>query len=167
MKQIAINYGKVLFLLGIDRQDIKQTEEIWNGSEPLREAMNSPVVSGEAKKHLIEKIFPEKMQPFLKVVSEHHEETLLKEIFQSYEECYDDSHNIRRGILYYVEKPDEEQLALIEKRLCSQFKCSEVTLALESRPELVGGFVIRIGDLEIDRSLRGSINCLREKMARR
>ena len=38
MKQIAINYGKVLFLLGIDRQDIKQTEEIWNGSEPLREA---------------------------------------------------------------------------------------------------------------------------------
>lgn len=42
MKQIAINYGKVLFLLGIDRQDIKQTEEIWNGSEPLREAMNSP-----------------------------------------------------------------------------------------------------------------------------
>ena len=27
MKQIAINYGKVLFLLGIDRQDIKQTEE--------------------------------------------------------------------------------------------------------------------------------------------
>ena len=47
MKQIAINYGKVLFLLGIDRQDIKQTEEIWNGSEPLREAMNSPVVSGE------------------------------------------------------------------------------------------------------------------------
>ena len=59
MKQIAINYGKVLFLLGIDRQDIKQTEEIWNGSEPLREAMNSPVVSGEAKKHLIEKIFPE------------------------------------------------------------------------------------------------------------
>lgn len=34
-------------------------------------------------------------------------------------------------------------------------------------PELVGGFVIRIGDLEIDRSLRGSINCLREKMARR
>mgnify|MGYP000952494322 CR=1 FL=1 len=127
MKQIAINYGKVLFLLGIDRQDIKQTEEIWNGSEPLREAMNSPVVSGEAKKHLIEKIFPEKMQPFLKVVSEHHEEALLKEIFQSYEECYDDSHNIRRGILYYVEKPDEEQLALIEKRLCSQLKCSEVT----------------------------------------
>lgn len=164
MNQTAINYGKVLFLLGMDRQTVAEAEEIWKQSEPLREVMESPVVKAGEKHRLIERIFPEEIQVFLKVVCDNREMDLLPDMFQAYETWYDDSEKIRRGILYYVEKPEKEQLARIEKKLCSQLKCSEVKLALEPLPELIGGFVIRIGDLEIDRSLRGSINCMKEKL---
>ena len=92
---------------------------------------------------------------------------MLPDIFRAYQRWYDDSRKIKTGILYYVDKPDSEQLAQIENKLCSQLKCNKVKLALKSRPELIGGFVIRIGDLEIDRSLQGSVNCLTEKLTRR
>ena len=150
MNQTAINYGKVLFLLGVDRQIVAEAADIWEESEPLREAM--------------ERIFPKEIQAFLKVVCDNREVDLLPDMFQAYGKWYDESEKIRRGILYYVEKPAEEQLTQIEKKLCSQLKCNEVKLALEPLPELIGGFLIRIGDLEIDRSLRGSINCMKEKL---
>ena len=164
MNQTAINYGKVLFLLGMDRQIVAEAEEIWKQSEPLQEVMESPVVGDVEKHRLIERIFPEEIQVFLKVVCDNRKMNILPDMFQAYEDWYDDSEKIQRGVLYYVEKPGKEQLARIEKKLCSQLKCSEVKLALEPLPELIGGFVIRIGDLEIDRSLRDSINCMREKL---
>lgn len=164
MDQTAINYGKVLFLLGMDRQTVAEAEEIWKQSEPLREVMESPVVKAGVKHRLIERIFPEEIQVFLKVVCDNRKMDKLPDMFQAYEDWYDDSEMIQRGVLYYVEKPEKEQLAQIEKKLCSQLKCNEVKLVLEPLPELIGGFVIRIGDLEIDQSLRGSINCMREKL---
>lgn len=164
MDQTAINYGKVLFLLGMDRQTVAEAEEIWKQSEPLREVMESPVVKAGVKHRLIERIFPEEIQVFLKVVCDNRKMDKLPDMFQAYEDWYDDSKKIQRGVLYYVEKPEKEQLAQIEKKLCSQLKCNEVKLALEPLPELIGGFVIRIGDLEIDQSLRGSINCMKEKL---
>ncbi len=164
MNQTAINYGKVLFLLGVDRQIVAEAADIWEESEPLREVMESPVVGAGEKHRLIERIFPKEIQAFLKVVCDNREVDLLPDMFQAYGKWYDESEKIRRGILYYVEKPAEEQLTQIEKKLCSQLKCNEVKLALEPLPELIGGFVIRIGDLEIDRSLRGSINCMKEKL---
>lgn len=167
MNQMAINYGKVLFLLGIDRERIAETAKIWNSSKPLQEVLESPVVQRSKKHSLIEKIFPETLHSFLKVVCDNHEEKMLPDIFRAYQRWYDDSRKIKTGILYYVDKPDSEQLAQIENKLCSQLKCNKVKLALKSRPELIGGFVIRIGDLEIDRSLQGSVNCLTEKLTRR
>ena len=58
MNQTAINYGKVLFLLGVDRQIVAEAADIWEESEPLREAMESPVVGAGEKHRLIERIFP-------------------------------------------------------------------------------------------------------------
>ena len=49
MNQTAINYGKVLFLLGVDRQIVAEAADIWEESEPLREAMESPVVGAGEK----------------------------------------------------------------------------------------------------------------------
>lgn len=164
MNQTAINYGKVLFLLGVDRQIVAEAADIWKSCKSLQDVMESPVVENGEKHRVIERIFPEEIQVFLKVVCDNREVELLPDMFQAYEDWYDDSEKIRRGVLYYVEKPGEQQLVQIEKKLCSQLKCSEVKLALEPRPELIGGFVIRIGDLEIDRSLRGSINCMRQKL---
>lgn len=164
MDQTAINYGKVLFLLNIDRETVAEAADIWKQSEPLREVLGSPVTGDKEKHRIVERIFPEKIQSFLKVVCDNREVELLPEMFQAYENWYDASEGIQRGVLYYVEKPDEEQLAGIERKLCGQLKCREVKLALEPKESLIGGFVIRIGDLEIDRSLRGSIDGMREKL---
>ena len=102
MNQMAINYGKVLFLLDIDREMIAETAKIWNSSKPLQEVLESPVVQRSKKHSLIEKIFPETLHSFLKVVCDNHEEKMLPDIFRAYQRWYDDSRKIKTGILYYV-----------------------------------------------------------------
>lgn len=167
MKQTAINYGQVLLELGIPGQDICQAKKIWEMSLPLREALSSPVVQRKQKEKVIEQVFPKSMHAFMKVVCRYQEEELLGEIFRAYEQLADRKAGILQGTLYYVQKPEEGQLEQIRQKLARRNGAQSVQLTLVHKPELIGGFVIRLGDLELDESLLGSMNRLKEKMIRR
>ena len=64
----------------------------------------------------------------------------------------------------FVEDPDKSQLEQIEARLCRELNARQVVLHVQPDKSLIGGFIIRIGDLEIDQSILGSMNCLKEKL---
>ena len=48
--------------------------------------------------------------------------------------------------------------------LCRELNARQVVLHVQPDKSLIGGFIIRIGDLEIDQSILGSMNCLKEKL---
>lgn len=167
MKQMAINYGQALLELGVPGEDILQARKTWELSRPLREALSSPVVQRKQKEKVIEQVFPESMHSFMKVICRYQEENLLSEIFQAYEQLANHKAGILQGTLYYVREPEKEQLEQIRQKLARQYGAQSVQLKLIHKPELVGGFVIRLGDLELDESLLGRMNRLKEKMIRR
>lgn len=70
------------------------------------------------------------------------------------------------GTLYYMTEPTKAQLRNIEQGLCKKLGCQQLQLTLEEDHSLIGGFVIRIGDLEIDQSILGSVNGLKQKLTR-
>ena len=58
--------------------------------------------------------------------------------------------------LFYVTEPDEEQLAGILEFFCREYK--EGCAAFNGRgSELMGGFVLKTGDVEYDYSLKGQL----------
>ena len=67
----ALRYGQVLCELEIPEEDIEETKAIWESSADLREILENPVVSGEQKHGIIDRIFPEKIRSFLKVLTDH------------------------------------------------------------------------------------------------
>ena len=167
MTQTEINYGRVLLQLEIPREDILQTKDILKQSKPLCEVLESPLVKKQEKAKVIQRVFPKTMQHFLMIVCDYQEADILEEIWQAYEEEYCKKNNILRAILYCVKAPDEAQLLAIQKKLCERFGVEKAQIRIEQKPELIGGFVIRTGDLEIDNSLLGSWKDLGRQLNRR
>ena len=83
MTQTASNYGTVLFELGVKKEIVEKTKEIFSLTEELPKMLQSPIVSKDAKHRLIEDIFPEEIRNFLKVVSDHQEMDIRKPMMRT------------------------------------------------------------------------------------
>ncbi len=167
MGQTAINYGKVLLQLSVPREDIECSKQIWESSDRLRQALCSPIIKQEEKYRVLQQIFPKSMHPFLLTVCKYHKCELLSDMFQAYQSCYEKENGIASGVLYYIEEPEKAQLTAIEKGLCEKLSVKKVQLTLCKKTELIGGFQIRIGDLEIDESILGRLKLLEQRLIRR
>ena len=64
----AIRYAHVLSELGISGAAVEETEEILEQTKELKEILEHPVITKENKHDIIDRIFPEEMKNFLKVV---------------------------------------------------------------------------------------------------
>ena len=53
MKQTAINYGKVLFELGISEDAVETAKQLYLQSEELRKVLNSPIVTRADRKSVV------------------------------------------------------------------------------------------------------------------
>ena len=151
MTQTANNYGTVLFELGITKEIVEKTKEIFELTSELPRVLNCPVVSRKEKHRMIERFFPQEI---------HH---FLKELW-AYQYCYDEKNGILRAKMQCAEVPDETQLAQIRNYLAGKYQKTQVELEFEKKPELIAGFVLRVGDIEEDFSIRGRLDRLQQKL---
>ena len=62
-------------------------------------------------------------------------------------------------------KPDEEQTARIKEYLKKKYQAEQVELKLEEDASLIGGFVLKVHDMVLDRSLRGKLEKMKQNLA--
>lgn len=167
MTQMAVNYGRILCETGVGPDDIKRAEQILRSVPEVKIVLANPELSLKKKERVIEKIFPQSLKNFFKVLCRNHDAELTDDIFRSYWRFYHEAHGILAGSLSFVAPPSEKQLEAIKNRLCERYGASSAELQKKQDKNLIGGFVIRIGDQEIDWSLKGRIEQLQQKLIRR
>lgn len=158
------NYGKVLYELHITPESAACGEKILEQVPQVGKVLSSPLVTLKEKERAVDRIFPEELHSFVKILCRYHKAELAQEIFKAYQEYYNEKNHVLNGVLTYVVLPTEEQLDGIRKFLCRKYHVSSVSLSLREDKSLVGGFTIRVNDQEIDYSLRGRINALQQKL---
>ena len=144
MTQTANNYATVLLELGVKREAVDETKKILSLTQDLPKSLKSPVVSKQEKHKLIDRIFPDTMKNFLKVVCDYGEADLLEEIFAAYDAVEAEKKGILQATLEYVLEPTEDEVAQMKAYLANKYQKEKVALALEKKPELIGGFVLRV-----------------------
>lgn len=164
MTQAAGNYGIVLYEMGVSRDIVDETKNIFFLTQELQQALLSPLVTSTEKHRLIERIFPKEVQNFLKVLCDYQSIDLLEDIFQAYESYYEIQNQILHAHLYYVLPPTEQQQKEMEEYLKKKYGAREVRLELEERKELLGGFVLRVKDMEEDWSMEGRLKKLEQSL---
>lgn len=68
MTQLSINYAKVLYELPVPKEDVLQSETILKQVPELLSVFTSPVILEKKKFVLIDRIFPESIRRFFKVM---------------------------------------------------------------------------------------------------
>lgn len=167
MTQTAINYARAVYELTIPEQDIYEAEEIIRENSELFEVLCSPVITKTAKHNIINKIFPESVRSFLKVLCDHGAARQLPEIVDCYKALIAEKNKIMSAELVYVDMPTEAQLDEIRKRLMRQYDKETVNIKLTEDRSIIGGFIIRCNDEEIDYSIKDRIGKLSQKLIRR
>ena len=167
MTQTAGNFGKIIYERQVPKTVVEETEAVFRQVPEVFTALKSPVIPKSRKHRIIDRIFRPEMRTILKVISDHHDIDCMEDIFKAYHDYACEQEGILAASLYYVTEPDEEQLEKIKTLLKEKYKKRQAELTLIEDADLLGGFLIRVGSVETDWSMRGRLRQLEQILARR
>lgn len=167
MTQAAINYGQVLYERSVSEAAIEETALALQSVPELKHALNSPVVAKSSKHRIIDRVFPAEIRSFMKVLVDRRDVEIAGDAFEAWRSRVCEENGILEAELVCVTKPDERQLDEIRQMLMKKYRKNDVRLRLKKDPGLIGGFIIRVGDVETDWSLKGRLKQLEENIMRR
>ncbi len=160
-------YAVALYELGVDKNDIDQARAMIAQTPELQKVLACPVVTLKQKLACVDRLFPESIRAFMKVVCTHQRSALLEDIFEAYAAYADQMSGVLRAVLRCVTRPGEGQLEGMRCRLCRRFGVNDVRIDIENDPSLIGGFIIEAGGYTMDYSIRGRFDQLEQKLIRR
>ncbi len=160
----AVRYAETLFELNIPKETIEKTREIFSEVPQITDVLDNPTIRQEKKEQVIDKVFPREMRNFLKIVCRYRKVRLLGEIFDAYDMRADEEEQIVRAVLFYTALPSEEQKKGMESFLCRKYGAKRAYIEMKKDDSLIGGFILRVGNDEYDRSTKGRLDKIRTKI---
>lgn len=164
MNQTAINYATALYELSVPAEAVEETARLFSQTPQLKQVLTSPVTSLKEKHAAIARIFPPEIRNFLKELCDNRDADRINEILEAYHSYCCEMDGILQAELFCAAEPSGEQLEKIGSRLCRKYGKNDVRWTIRRDPSLIGGFVIRVGDIESDWSLRGRLKQLQQKL---
>lgn len=167
MTQTAINYAKAIFELNISEDDVAEAKDIFESAPELMEALTDPAVKASSKKAVIDRVFPKDVRNLIKLLCDNGSVGLFYEICEAFSELKNNESGTLKAELVYYTAPTPEQLEGIKAKLLRDYGKKHIILTLTEDRSLIGGFTLRVGDEEIDHSVKGHIQGLSQKLIRR
>ena len=142
-------------------QELAQIGEIVQQNPELTDFLRNQLISREAKKEVVERIFMQHLNPmvmrFLGVVIDRGRIALLPDIIDVYLELSHVERNIAEAqVRLAVDLTDEEETRLI--RELTELTGKEIYLEKTIDPSILGGMIVTIGDRRIDGSLKRQLH---------
>ncbi|MEL6539560.1 MAG: ATP synthase F1 subunit delta [Bacteroidota bacterium] len=174
MYLVATTYAESLLQLATAQEillriytDMQGVARVFSSSPELLAALKRPTIQSNKKNALLQSLFRDKVHSltskFLALVVHKQRVTLLPAITQAFLSKY----NERKGIqLAQVATPTTLSDATVQQlqNLVQQIApCQEVALKQRVDPALIGGYVLQIGDKQLDQSLRKKLKELRKR----
>ena len=126
MTQKAINYGIVLYQLGISQDMVEEIKALVDENLELADALASPVVEHAEKRKVIDRVFDrfgsKELVNFMKTLCDNDGFDMINDIFDEYEKYAREQQDILSATLYYVTPPTDKQKAGIEDFLMKVWK---------------------------------------------
>lgn len=170
--RVARRYASALFHVALRTRTLQRTEEdlarlqsLLQESPQFRAFLFDPRIARDRKRERLQELLGTTLQPntlrLLELVIEKRREKLINAICQEFQRLYEAHQGILRTLITSaVPLTQEEQTALVQK--LEQGTGKQVIPTFEVDPHLIGGIKVQMGDYEIDGTLRGALEQLRE-----
>lgn len=171
--RISSRYAKSLLDLcigqgGLDETyaDMKLVRDTIRGSRDLSVFLNSPVIKSDKKEDVLKKVFSGHIgkitDGFMALLARKGREMLLEEIAESFVAQVMIHKQIISAEIATASNLDKETLEKL-RALAVRLAHGTVELKEKVNPDLIGGFVLRVGDNMIDTSVSGNIRKLQRE----
>jgi len=163
---LARPYAKAAFELARDAKQLSGWSEqlvytsALAGDQDMVKILNHPTLTSEQKAQILIDVCDGKLndgvQNFVKVLAENHRLVLLPEIaelFEQFKSQQEATVDVTVETAFELNSEQEEKLA---QSLKSKLSCN-INLQTQVNKSLMGGVLIRAGDMVIDASVRGRL----------
>ena len=164
MNQTAVSYATALYDLKVSEKEVGEISRLFSENPALSAALMSPTVSLFEKHRVIDRIFTGIFQNFFKQMCTNGDAGCLPELFFAFENCFCKRNGILRANLRCAFSPDETQMEQFARTIRSRYGEREIRWNVSVDPSLIGGFVLQVGDLESDWSVKGRLAHLKTIM---
>ena len=171
---VASRYAKSLLDLAVEKgqleavySDMQQVKEICENSHDFVLFLNSPIINSDKKITVIKAVFDGKFNAitdgFLKIVTSKRRESVIPEMATSFIEQYKTHKNIMTAVITSAKGLDAATKQKALDLVKSQLK-GEIELVEKTNADLIGGFVLKIGDQQLDKSVARQLSNLKKEL---
>lgn len=130
--------------------------------------LKNPVIRHDKKREILQRLFAGKVSALtmaiFDIITRKNREPLLPEIARGFYYAYNRYKGIGNASLVTVMEIDEEMRKQFSDMARQISGDKQVDLVEKVDPAIIGGFVLNVGDQQIDASIRKKLNGLRMKL---
>lgn len=170
----AIRYAKAILELSSESnsvdfvaRDMERIVEAGNETSDFQIFLNSPVIKTDKKIGILKVLFSEFTEltmSFIELITKNKREYLLTEIASAFVGLLKKQNGIVPVSVTSAVKLEKETLAQILDKLKSHVD-GDFEVTEEVDPSLIGGFVVRMDDKQIDASIASQLNRMKIELA--
>jgi len=175
--QVASRYAKSLIDLAEEqnsleaiRVDMESFIKVMRQNSQLQAVLKNPIIGTDKKISILNQLFE---GSFHKIILSFFKIVVSKgrsEILYATAKEFINEYNIKKGIVHAVvtsaDALTEEQKSKITALVTEATK-AQIVLDTRIDPSLIGGFILKVGDRQVDTSISSSLNKLKKEFARK
>ncbi len=169
----ANRYAKSLLGLADERgqledvyKDMTDVSKVVEESRDLRLLLQSPIIKPDTKSKVLNEIFSsnvgELTKVFISILTEKGRESLLGGIAKAFIMQYKLHKNLAQAEVISATALDAESMAQV-KAIVAKIANSEAEIKETINPDLIGGFIVKVGDKMIDSSVASQLKELKRE----
>jgi F-type H+-transporting ATPase subunit delta len=174
--RVASRYVKSLLGLAVEQgaleqvhQDMQLFDKICNTNSDFVNMLHSPIIKHNKKKEILEKIFKGKVHKLsisiIHILTEKNREPLLPAIAKEFHAAYNEFNGITKASVTTTIPVDAQLRSGLEKIVKKLSGSDKIELQEKIDSELIGGFILNVGDKQIDASIKSKLKTLRVKFS--
>jgi F-type H+-transporting ATPase subunit delta len=171
-QRAASRYAKSMLDLAQERGNLPQVKEDMDlfaktleQNRDLRLLLRNPIVKHDKKLAILRAIFGGKVsevtEKFFTIITQHNRESALEWVATEFQSQYEHLRGIQVAHVTTAQPLTPTLREEITQLVRRQTGLQSITLTEKIDESLIGGFVLRVGDQQIDDSVRNSLRKLR------
>lgn len=160
-------YINLLLEADARREDIEESKTIIASAKEVCEILDSPLVAPAEKETAITELFPASVQTALTAMSQNLEVGHFLEVAQAYGAALDKKNHIASAVVTCVTEPTDDQIEGLKAFVCKETGAADAKISIVKDADLLGGFIIQIGNKQFDRSLKTRLENIKDSLTAR
>ena len=174
--KIAVRYAKALFEIALEKKQLEKIKEdvetivsVTQQADVLY-VLESPVIKSSKKKQLFTDIFTGKVQElslkFVLMITDNKREMHISDICRNFIDQYRKHKGVKAAKIVTSSAIDSALKKKISKVISEVFN-TDIELTTSEDESIIGGFIIRVGDEQIDASVSNKLGNIKREFLKK